>query len=209
LKFLNIKTSGSHKLELYLSGEDKDWAAKFLQENDVKEGELLIGIAPGGGASWGKDAVIKHWPAENFAKIADKCIEKFKAKILVLGDYSDFNVCNQVSQAVKGRVTQVCGKTDLGQFIALLSCCRLVVTNDGGPLHMAVAVGAKTISIFGPVNENVYGPFPKDRNRHIVIKKELECSPCYKKFRMPDCKSRVCLADINPEEVFKAIEELI
>lgn len=207
LKSLNF-TVNSLNLEIFLSPEEKKWAEVFLRNNGITEDELLIAIVPGGGASWGREAVIKHWPAEKFAEIADKCIEKFKAKIIILGDYGDTAACNRVSAAVRDKAVQACGQTDLRQFAALLNRSNLVVTNDGGPLHIAVAAGAKTVSLFGPVDEKVYGPFPYDPQRHRVVKKELNCRPCYQRFRTPDCTKRICLEEIDAEEVLRAIEEI-
>jgi len=166
---------GSPNLEITLGQEENSWRADFLRNHGILQNDLLIAIIPGGGASWGRDANIKHWPAEKYAEIADKSIKKFKAKIIILGDTADLEVCSRVHAAIKGSAIQACGLTNLRQFAALLNRCNLVVTNDGGPLHVAVAAGAKTVSLFGPVDEKVYGPFPSDPARHRVIKKELAC----------------------------------
>jgi heptosyltransferase II len=208
LKSLNFNIH-SLNLEIFLTPMEKKWAEDFLKDKGVNEKDSLIAIVPGGGASWGREAAIKHWPAEKFAEIADKCIEKFKAKIIILGDYQDASVCNRVYAAAGPRAIQACGSTDIRQFAALLNRSTLAVTNDGGPLHVAVAAGTKTVSLFGPVDEKVYGPFPYDPRRHRVVKKELHCRPCYQRFRMPECAKRVCLGNINTTEVLKTIEELI
>jgi ADP-heptose:LPS heptosyltransferase len=73
---------------------------------------------------------------------------------------------------------------------------------------MAVALGVKTVSIFGPVDEKVYGPYPASQN-HIVIKKELSCRPCYQYFRTPVCdRNRECIKSISVEEVLDAVRRL-
>jgi len=209
LKFMGFKVV-SQNLEIYLSPAENMWKEDFLKNNNISDEDMVIAIIPGGGASWGKDAGLKHWPAENFAKIADKCIEKFKAKIIILGDYSDLNICNKVFEATNGEVIQVCGRTDLRQFAAILNRSNLVITNDGGPLHIAVAMGAKTVSIFGPVDERVYGPFSNDPVRHRVVKRFLDCRPCYQRFKMAECNNkRICLEGLSPDEVLRAVEDLI
>lgn len=208
LKFLGLEINAVN-LEIFLNEAERMWREDYLRNNGISEGDLLMAIIPGGGASWGKDAVIKHWPAEKYAEIADKCIEKFRAKIIILGDYSDFEACNLVFGFIKQRAIQTCGKTDLRQFAALLNRCNLVVTNDGGPLHVAVAAGCKTVSLFGPVDEKVYGPFTSNPLRHRVVKKKITCRPCYRRFKLADCSKRICLEEISVVEVFQAIEELI
>jgi ADP-heptose:LPS heptosyltransferase len=79
--------------------------------------------------------------------------------------------------------------------------CKLVISNDGGMLQISVSQGVPTASIYGPTNEKVYGPYPKSE-KHIVITSKIDCRPCYKKFKLPDCEHKKCLEDISVEEVF-------
>ncbi len=90
---------------------------------------------------------------------------------------------------------------------ALLQLCRLVIVNDGGPLHVAVAAGVKTASMFGPVDPVVYGPYPS--LGHTIIQKGLACQPCYRQFRKASCDHLSCLRDLSVEEVFNKIERLL
>jgi ADP-heptose:LPS heptosyltransferase len=82
-----------------------------------------------------------------------------------------------------------------------------MIVNDGGPLHVAVAAGVQTVSIFGPVDENVYGPYPI--GSHIVIKKEIACRPCYQRFRKAVCGHISCLSQITVEDVLERIEGVL
>ena len=82
-----------------------------------------------------------------------------------------------------------------------------MIVNDGGPLHIAVAAGVQTASIFGSVDETVYGPYPI--GSHIVIKKEIACRPCYQRFRKAACGHISCLNQITVEEVLERIEEIL
>ena len=76
-------------------------------------------------------------------------------------------------------------------------------------MHMAVALGVKTVSIFGPVDDLVYGPYPPS-DKHIVIKKQIDCRPCYQGFRMQFCdKNRLCLNSITTQDVFDAVRRLV
>ena len=137
-------------MEINVDQEDRDWADEFLGDNIGKAGQRpVIGLVPGGGASWGKDAVYKRWPPEKYAKLADKLIEKFSAAIILFGDKSELDLCEGVSGAMSRRPVMACGQTTVSQFAALARKCSLMIVNDGGPLHIAVAAGAKTASIFG------------------------------------------------------------
>jgi ADP-heptose:LPS heptosyltransferase len=71
-------------------------------------------------------------------------------------------------------------------------------------------LGKKTVSFFGPVDPKVYGPYPADAKRHIVLRKELECSPCYSGFRLSGClKNRECLEKIDIQEAVSAVASLL
>jgi len=95
--------------------------------------------------------------------------------------------------------------TKIREMAELCRRCGLVICSEGGPLHIANSQGVKTISIFGPVDENVYGPYPKSE-KHKVVTSDADCRPCYKKFKLPECGNKKCLEDISVEEVFKNIK---
>ncbi|MFH1407042.1 MAG: glycosyltransferase family 9 protein, partial [Candidatus Omnitrophota bacterium] len=194
--------------KISLPAKDIDWSLEFLRQNGISEKDVLIAIAPGGGASWGKDAIYKHWMADGFANVADALAEAHNAKIILLGDSSDCGICESVLNIMKHKPVLACGKTGLLKFAALLKRCKVLVCNDGGPLHVAAAVGTKTASVFGPVDERVYGPYPKDAN-HVVIKNTINCRPCYKNFRFRQCKTIECLRSVEPRQVIEAVNRLM
>ncbi|MDD5669897.1 MAG: glycosyltransferase family 9 protein, partial [Candidatus Omnitrophica bacterium] len=161
------------------------------------------------GASWGKDAEYKHWPAENFASLADRLSEKLGAKIVLVGAGDEIEIAGQVERDVKMPLVNLAGKTSLEELCAVIKNCAVLVTNDGGPLHIAVAQGVKTVSIFGPVDEKVYGPFPAS-DLYIALKNEIPCRPCYKNFRFSGCdNNRACLTGISVDEVFEAVTKVM
>ena len=209
IELLGLKLE-QQKLELYLKNEDIRQAQELLRGAGIAESDFLVGIIPGGGASWGKDAYLKHWPPEKFALLADKIIESHQAKIIILGDLSEQKIARTITKGMKKKAVDLSGMTTIGEFAALLSKMNLIITNDGGPLHMAVALGIKTVSFFGPVDPKVYGPYPQDEKRHIVLRRNLECSPCYRNFRLAPClKKKECLRCINVEDALGAIFRVI
>ncbi|MBI5023394.1 MAG: lipopolysaccharide heptosyltransferase II [Candidatus Omnitrophica bacterium] len=197
-----------HKvMEFPLVKEDMDWASGFLKENGVPVRGPVIGLVPGGGESWGKEAVYKRWPAGSFAKLADKLIEKSAAQIILLGGPPESQLCEEIVRGMRNPCLSLCGKTSLTQFAALAQQCSLIVTNDGGSLHAAVAAGSKTVSIFGPVDDAVYGPYPFEG--HMVVKKDLACQPCYRRFRRAQCEHIRCLKQLSVEEVIGKVEAIL
>ena len=206
LKLLNLKCENK-KLDLYLTDQEKFWASNWVRTHNLTPDDLIIGISPGGGLSWGKQRYFKIWDVNRFAQLSDRLLKELNAKVVVFGDGDDREACNILAEKAKYPVISCCGKLSLREFISVLSRCNILVTNDGGPLHLAAALGIKTVSIFGPVDDKTYGPYPSDENQHLVVKKSLECQPCYKNFRVPDCEDRKCL-DIDVEEVYSAVKRL-
>jgi lipopolysaccharide heptosyltransferase II len=191
-------------LKMYWPPEDTQWVNAFWARHDLHKAQSVVALIPGGGASWGKDAGLKRWSPENFAKLADYLVENHGAVIILVGDTSEAPLCHQVAGLMRRPCLNAAGQTTVTQFAALTRQCRLVIANDGGPLHIAVAAGAKTASIFGPVDSEVYGPYPPDK--HIVITNNIACQPCYRNFRMTDCQHRSCLRDLTLEDVIRKVE---
>ena len=208
LKFIDETLQAHNRMELFVGDAEKKWPDEFLKRNGISDSDILVGIVPGGGTSWGESAFRKHWPKEKFTYVADKLTSIDKYKIILFGSEKEVNICNFIADRMKSRVINLCGRTNLGQFAAILQGCKLLITNDGGPLHMASALGVKTVSIFGPVDERVYGPYPPSKE-HMIITGNVECRPCYKNFRYPLCRDRVCLDSIEPSTVLEAVRSTL
>ncbi|MCM8824361.1 MAG: glycosyltransferase family 9 protein [Candidatus Omnitrophica bacterium] len=209
LKFLKIKAPQNIKLEIFLDRDSLNWADDFLKEYNLKGTKPLIGIAPYGGASWGKQAYLKYWPLENYIELIRRLSDKFNTSPIIFSDEEEKETANVIEKEIGKRIINLAGKLSLMQYLSLLSKLDILITNDSGNVHMAVALGIKTVSIFGPVDEKVYGPYPLGQN-NIVIKKDFPCRPCYKKFRILDCQDDLrCLKSINTEEVYLAVEKFL
>ena len=193
-------------LSFPVSKAEEEWVGVFFKKNKIHPDKKTVGIIPGGGASWGPDAVDRRWPGERFAKLADKLIEKFSVQIILFGDSRERELCESVQKSMQHACLVSCGEANLGQFAAFLRACTLVILNDGGPLHIAKAVQAKVVAIFGPVNENVYGPYPPDGS--TVVNHATLCRPCYKRFRRSQCDHISCLRQLSEENVLLKIKEL-
>ncbi len=207
LKPLNILPAGT-EMELHINAESLIMGKEALLNLGIGASDLKIGVAPGGGGSWGKDAQLKHWPAENFGRLADMLINE-KAKIIILADSSELLLSQRMIKAMHNKPVDLSGKTSLDQLAEIISNLDVLVCNDGGPLHMAKALKVKTVSVFGPVDERVYGPYPLSVNDHVV-KCDISCRPCYRNFRMKGCvEYRRCITDIGVEQVFSQVHNLL
>lgn len=207
LKLFNITPRSKH-LEVFVSAANRSKIRNILSRQGISPGELVVGLGCGAGASWGTQASYKHWPTIRFAQLADRIIEELKAKVIILGDELERPIVEAIIGMMKHKPIDMVGKTTLEELLAVMENLKILVTNDGGPLHMAVALGVATVSLFGPVDENIYGPFPAGRE-HIVVKPEIPCRPCYRNFKLPVCKvDRECMKSISADEVFAAVKEV-
>jgi ADP-heptose:LPS heptosyltransferase len=198
-------------LECRVSEDDERWADAWMRQRGLDGERPLVGLVPAGGVSWGEGAPFRRWSAEGFAEVGDRLAACHGAKILLFGEAADHQVCSAVAGLMRAPVVDVSGQTTLGRFISLLKRLDLVVCNDGGPLHLAVSQRTKTVSIFGPVDPRVYGPYPYNPQRHrVVIRRELLCRPCYHRFKLPPCPyERACLTEVEPDDVVRASEALL
>ncbi|MDD4182678.1 MAG: lipopolysaccharide heptosyltransferase II [Candidatus Omnitrophica bacterium] len=208
LKFLNI-TPKDYKFDLFVSSNSLQRVKEIFEKNNICEKDTLIAVCPGSGDSWRDTAYFKRWPQENFLKLCAKLSGGLKAKILLFGSKPEAGVCSYISSGLKNDVINLCGKIDLEEFCAAVSLCNLVITNDGGPFHIAQALGKKAIVLFGPVDEKVYGAYPVTDNC-VIFSKHISCRPCYKSFRFSGCNlDKQCLREIGVDEVFLAAESLL
>ena len=105
----------------------------------------------------------------------------------------------------------VAGKTSLKQLAGLLRKARLLISNDSGPVHLAVAVGTPVVALFGPTDPIRTGPYITSMGRnpitHTVIRKPVECSPCLSRWcRVGDHR---CMMQIEVDEVFEAVKKAV
>jgi lipopolysaccharide heptosyltransferase II len=195
------------QMKLDVPSQDIQWAQEWLEGHKIDPAKPLIAVLPGGGASWGKAARYKRWSASNYAHLIDKIVENFDAAIILLGDSKEEELCREVANQANFPVYFGVGKTSLLGLAALLMQCQGAIVNDGGPLHVAEAVGVKTVSIFGPVDPHVYGPYPVAN--HTVVQKLLPCQPCYRRFRMAECGHISCLGELSVEEVYRKVQNIL
>jgi len=188
--------------DFFLRPEEISWAGDFLKTAGIKTGQKIIVFNPGG--NW----MPKRWPAENFVELGKKISEYFgeTAKILLSGSEKDIKLASGICESIQDSAIVVCGKATLRQAAALFKRADLVISNDSGPLHIAAAVGAKVIGLFGPTSPEITGPYKADSDKVIILHKDIGCKiPCYNM----KCSYSRCMAAITPDEVFEAVKSVI
>jgi heptosyltransferase-2 len=189
--------AASRDPSLFVARRALKGAEGIMDSNGIGQGDFVVGLAPG--AIFGE---AKRWPAERFSKIGDWAVERWGAKILVMGSDKEMDICSALSDSMTYRPVNLCGRTTLGQAIGLISQCGFFVTNDSGLMHVAAALGVATVAIFGSTDPVATGPRgPKTK----VVRHDVTCAPCLK----PSCPTDFrCMLGIEPEEVWEAMQEL-
>ncbi len=186
-------------LEFSLCDADRSRANQVLKAGGTGEnGRLRIVLNPGG------DAVYKRWPAEYFASLADQLMDRTGAEVLIVGSEMDHPIVERIVSQMAHRPVDLAGKLSLPELAALFETVDLMVTNDTGPMHLAVAVGTPVVALFGPGKPGRYGPYG-GKGHHQVLYHPVVCSPCTNF----DCRDRDCLWSIRPEEVLKVVEKYL
>jgi len=181
---------------LFLREEERGWAQNRLEELGLLDGRPLIGINPG--AAYG---LAKCWHPDRFAELGRRLSEKWKATALIFGREEERGMADKILKNLGGGGADFTGKTGLLQLAALLERCRLLVTNDTGTMHVASAVGTPVVAIFGSTDPVATGPWG---DGHVVVKKEVSCSPCFKRVCPTDHR---CMELITVDEVEEVVDK--
>jgi len=181
---------------LFLREEERGWAQKRLEELGLLDGRPLIGINPG--AAYG---LAKCWHPDRFAELGRRLSEKWKATALIFGREEERGMADKILKNLGGGGVDFTGKTGLLQLAALLERCCLLVTNDTGTMHVASAVGTPVVAIFGSTDPVATGPWG---DGHVVVKKEVSCSPCFKRVCPTDHR---CMELITVDEVEEVVDK--
>ena len=123
----------------------------------IPDGMQVIGIGPGA------SHLFKRWPAENFAELCEKLIAPNgpypDAKIAIMGSPIERAPAKKIFDRLpKDKIIDFISDTNLLKAAAILERCTLYIGNDNGQMHMAAAMGTRTIGLFGPTSPALYRP---------------------------------------------------
>jgi len=202
LKFIGIKNP-KEKREVFLNQIVLEKANQFLKNCNISETDFLVGFSVTAGNK------LKEWSLEKFAKVADRIINKYSAKVIFIGAPNDCQKVDQTINFMQNRSYNVCGKFNLSELPALMTKFKLFVSLDTGPLYIAQSLGVPIVDIVGPFE--VYENLPKEA-KAVIVKKNISCYPCshviptarYCKMGHLDCLNKVTIDD-----VFEAVKNVI
>jgi len=132
-----------------------------------------IGVSPG--AAYGN---AKRWLPERFGETAAILARVYTGSLVLFGSAAERPLCAQIAELFGGAGTAVhnfAGETTLGQFIDLAAACRIFLSNDSGAMHVASALGVRTVTVFGSTDDTTTGPTGAWAR---IVREQVECSPC-------------------------------
>jgi heptosyltransferase-2 len=162
----------------------------------------IFGLNPG--AEYGP---AKRWPVEKFIAAAQEIQKRTNCTWLLFGGKSDATITNQIESSIANRqspIQNLAGKTSLRELMAMLKLCRVLLTNDTGPMHVAAALGTPVVVPFGSTSPELTGPGLPGDARNRLIKSDVPCSPCFLRECPIDFR---CMNGISVERVAEAVVE--
>ena len=162
----------------------------------------VFGLNPG--AEYGP---AKRWSVERFIAAVQEIQNRTNCVWLIFGGQNDKAVADKIQSAIGNRQSAIlnfAGKTSLRELMSLLKLCRVLLTNDSGPMHVAAALGTPVVVPFGSTSPELTGPGLPGDPRHRLLKSDAPCSPCFLRECPIDFR---CLNGISVERVVEAVLE--
>jgi len=184
-----------------IRAESEEQAEGLFKQEGIKETDGVLVVHPGASCP------SKIWPNERFAEVSDRLIDNYGFKVLVIAGPRDMALAEAVIRHMRHPAVNLAGKTSVSQLASVLKRCRLLISNDSGPVHIASAVGTPVISIFGRNQKGLspkrWGPLGiKDK----VLHREVGCIECL----AHNCaKSFACLKAITVDDVLRLADSIL
>jgi ADP-heptose:LPS heptosyltransferase len=208
-------TIRSRRLEVPLSEEERSKARELVYGEDAPASVArpIIAMHPGSGGY----STARRWAPERFAQLADTLFHDAGGQLLLLGGPEEAELHQQIMGMLQSGMParSLAGRGSIRVAAAVLELVDLFVGNDSALMHLATAVGAPTVVIFGLTNDKAWGPYTGDAtgNRATVVRLDLPCMPCFYRgheLGTPEgCTTRDCLAMLGVDPVAVAARRML
>jgi heptosyltransferase-2 len=143
LDLLNAMQIEAKELDLFvpINKEAEQWAGQWFEDQGISAGDVIAIHA-------GSSDKAKCWAPERFAQLIDSLQHRYVSKVILIGGSETVHCSDRIMGLTTQKPLNLTGKTTLAQTVSLLRRCRLLISNDSGPIHIAAAVGIHVISIF-------------------------------------------------------------
>lgn len=166
-----------------------------------REGEPYVVVNPNASAL----SLERRWPAERFTSLVE-ALTKEGRRVVLVGSATERDYVGAVIAPLApdgDRVVNAAGRLTLGELLALLDESACVVSNDSGPMHMAVTLDRPTVGLFGPCSPAQFGI---EGGRVAVAYHAVPCSPCVHSGSPPPCRGdNICMKSIAVADVLALV----
>jgi len=186
---------GGHREKQFVLPIDpaaRSWARTLLH------GRQRPWLAVGVGARWS----TKRWPPQHFASLTQRVLHDFGGTAIFVGAVDERELTEQAIARLRGNAINVAGETTLPQLAALLAEMDLMLANDTGPLHLAVALGRPVVAPYTCTLAARTGPYGQPGRG---VETSVWCAgSCLK-----HCDRLECMAELTPERLWPALQSIL
>jgi lipopolysaccharide heptosyltransferase II len=200
LRYMGIEPK-DNRLFMPIKPAEEKWAESIFRSENIKPADKVLAVHPGASCP------SKVWPSQRFAQAADRLIDKYGFKVILISGPKDVKLTQDVISHMRHPAVNLAGKTSVSQLASVLKRCRLFISNDSGPVHIASALDVPVISIFGRNQKGLspdrWAPLGKLAK---ALHKDVGCVECL----AHNCvKDFICLKAITVEDVIQAADALL
>ncbi|HLF18090.1 MAG TPA: lipopolysaccharide heptosyltransferase II [Candidatus Omnitrophota bacterium] len=186
------------KLHVCIQEEAEQWLGQLFKYQGIKEDDCLIAV------HLGASDPSKEWPVEYFAEVINAVLKKYPCRVVLVGTDEVKALCHKVLKLVPISVLDLSGMTSLSQLASFLRSCRLLISNDSGPVHLAAGLGTPVVSIFTRnqpgINPERWRPLEP---RSQVVSVPQDTAPSFKKAGIATAEY---LHNLKPDAVLEAVD---
>ncbi len=184
---------------LLVSADEDRMVDVRLASAGIDSSDLIVGINPG--STYGS---AKRWLSDRFAEVAKRLVrrleqsESAQVAVVILGAKGEESLGKDIAAQLGGRSVVLSGATTIRELMAVVKRCRLLITNDTGPMHIAAACGVPVVAVFGPTDWRTTAPYGKERS---IVREAVDCAPCL----LRECPiDHRCMTRISVDRVYEA-----
>lgn len=200
LQQLDITNDLSNEgLQMPVGEQAQMFVQDFYRNNGIQDADKVIGF------NIGSAVLTKRWAGERFAQVADYFADK-GYKPVFFGGSMDMELVADAVQHMYSKPIIATGKLTLGQLAAAMQRCALIITNDSGPMHVAISQRVPIVAMYGPSLPNLYGPYTDNA---IIVRSNPICHGCEQSGMKHKCDDMQCMTNLTVEQVIEAGERML
>lgn len=194
---LGIETGQDLSLDFPVDEKSLEHVDDVLKAEEIDSRDVLIGIYPGG-------RITHRWPVGKYCDVIQEISKKFPYRFVILGSREEVDLGKFIKEAGGELVSDLTGRFSLPEMGEMLKRCKMIITNDDLPMHLAAMFKVPLVALFGP--EPIEGVDPrKISEKSVVLRKEIDCSPC----KVKKCEEVKCMDAIRIEDVVQPVLKLL